>query len=357
MAPLPGKILVVRLGAIGDVVNALVFATALQRHDPDVTIGWAVHPLALPLVEGHPSIDRVHVWERRSGARAFARLVHELRGARYDVAVDLQRITKSALLARLSGAPRVIGYDRTRTKEASWLWTRERIAPGDPTTHMVDQYLEFARHLGVPEPTAEYRFPRDPGADAWAERLVEELGGPPVVVNVGASKPANRWPAERFGALAGACRSALDVPVCLTGGPADGDAGRRAAAAADPAVRNLVGETTLRQLVALESRARLFVGCDTGPMHVAVACGTPAVVLFGPADPRRTGPYGPGHRVVRVPPSCAPCNRKHCNRPRHACMEDISVELVLDAVLERIRATSGAARPAPPMPSQATDRA
>jgi ADP-heptose:LPS heptosyltransferase len=96
-------------------------------------------------------------------------------------------------------------------------------------------------------------------------------------------------------------------------------------------VRSLVGETSLRQLCALSARARLFVGCDSGPMHVAAAQGTPVVALFGPADPRRTGPYGAGHRVVRVPPPCAPCNRRTCNQPRHACMEDISVARVLAA--------------------------
>jgi len=104
-------------------------------------------------------------------------------------------------------------------------------------------------------------------------------------------------------------------------------------------VRDLVGATGLRQLAALLSRARAFVGCDTGPMHLAAASGAPVVALFGPADPRRTGPWGEGHRVVRVPPPCAPCNRRTCDRPRHACMEDIDVERVLAEV--RAVAASG----------------
>jgi len=333
---IPERVLVVRLGAIGDVANALVFAGALKAASPGVRVGWAVHELAAPLVRGHPAVDRVHLWRRGGGAAGLRALVREVREQRYELAVDLQRLAKSALLARLSGAPRVLGFDRARTKEASWLLTRERIAAADPTAPMVEQYLEFARHLGIADPELRRELPIDVGARAWAAEQTASLGGAPVVVALGATKPANRWEPERFGALAAALAGGDGAtgpgsPVVLTGGPDEVEAGRRAAAAAAgrEGVRNLVGETTLPELCALLAEARLFVGCDSGPMHLAAALGTPVVALFGPADPRRTGPYGAGHRVVRVPPSCAPCNRRTCNAPRHACMEDIEVEHVL----------------------------
>ncbi len=335
-AHLPARVLVVRLGAIGDVVNALVFAAALKAARPDVRLGWVVHPLAAPLVEGHPCVARVHVWRRGGGLAELARLVKELRAERYELAVDLQRIQKSALVARLSGAPRVLGYDRARAKELSWLWTKERIPPRELARHMVLHYLEFARHLGAEPAEPRHLLPVDAAADAWAESLVRELGGEPVLVNLGATKPANRWIPERFGALASAL--ARDgVPVCFTGAPGDRAVAAAARAAAGAArVRDLVGQTSLCQLVALTRRARLFVGCDTGPMHIAAAVGTPVVALFGPADPVRTGPWGEGHRIVRVPPPCAPCHRKTCNQPRHACMEDITVEQVLSAAREKL---------------------
>jgi lipopolysaccharide heptosyltransferase II len=330
---LPDRLLAVRLGAIGDVVNALVFASAVKEARPDAFLGWVVHPLAAPLVDGHPSVDRVHIWRRDGGAGELVRLVRELRAERYGLAVDLQRIQKSALLARLSGAPRVLGYDRGRAKEQSWLWTKERIAPGPAGRHMALQYLEFARYLGAPAGEPRHLFPPDPMAEAWAAELVAELGSAPILINLGASKPANRWPAERFGRLARALSRELELPVCFTGGPDDLPAAETARRALDGApVRDLTGATSLRQLVALCSRARLFVGCDTGPMHVAAAVKTPVVALFGPADPGRTGPWGAGHRVLRVPPPCAPCNRRTCDQPRHACMEDLGVELVLAAV-------------------------
>jgi lipopolysaccharide heptosyltransferase II len=346
VAEIPPQVLVVRLGAIGDVVNALVFATALKEHRPSTAIGWVVHDLARPLVEDHPSVDRVHVWRRGTGLAGLGGLVRELRRARYGLAVDLQRIAKSALVARLSGAPRVLGFDRARAKESSWLLASERIPPGDPAAHMVEQYMEFARHLGV-DAAPRRRLPRDAGAEAWADALVDALGAAPVQIGLGATKPANRWEPERFGRLAARLARERDVPVCLTGGPADGAAAARAlrAAGGEAGVTRLVGETTLRQLCALSARARLFVGCDTGPMHVAAALETPVVALFGPADPRRTGPYGAGHRVVRVPPACAPCNRRTCNQPRHACMEDITVELVLGAAREALGGVPAACRP------------
>jgi len=343
-ASLPERILVVRLGAIGDVVNALVFATAVKDASPRTEIGWVVHPLARPLVEGHPSVDRVHVWHKRGGWGELKSLLRELRAARYDLAVDLQRIQKSALLARFSGAPRVLGYDRARAKELSWLWSTERIPAGAPHAHMVEHYLAFARRLGIADPAARHLLPVDSAAEAWAAEFVAELGAAPVLVNLGATKPSNRWVSGRFGELALRLHAELGAPVVFTGGEADRETERaaRAVVGDQAGIRSTVGETSLLQLLALERRARLFVGCDTGPMHMAVAVGTPTVVLFGPADPRRTGPWSavdandvdlPGpHRVVRERPPCSPCNRRTCNQPRHVCMEDLTVERVVGAV-------------------------
>lgn len=314
---IPARVLVVRLGALGDVVNALVCATALKDEYAQVRIGWVVHPLAAPLVEGHPSVDRVHVW-RRAGLGEFRRVVRELRAERYELAVDLQRLQKSAFLARLSGAPRVLGFDRARTKEASWMWTNERLAGTDPGRHRVEQYLEVARHLACAATVARRVLPRDPKAEEWAEALLRELGAAPVLLNLGASKPANRWAPERFGALAQ--ELARELPVCLVGAPADRV--RVAAGLATSAgVRDLVGATSLPQLIALTRRARLFIGCDTGPMHIAAALDTPVLALFGPADPEVTGPYGAGHRVLRVPSASL----------QPARMEDITADMALDA--------------------------
>jgi lipopolysaccharide heptosyltransferase II len=331
MPRLPPSILIVRLGAIGDVVNALVVASAIRRHAPGVTIGWAVHELSRPLVEGHPSVDRVHLWRKGTGLGGFRALLREVRGAGYGLAIDLQRIAKSAALARWSGAERVLGFDRGRAKESSWLLTRERIAPADPSAHMVEQYLGFVRHLGIDPGEPVFELPADPRASARAERLVAELGAAPIAIHVGATKAANRWEPERFGDLARACLERSGVPVCLTGGPSDREAAA-IAARAYPRIRDLCGATGLLELAELQRRSRLVVSCDSGPMHLAAAAGATVVALFGPSDERRTGPWGARHAVVRTSPECAPCNAKLCARPRHDCMLDLTVERVLAAV-------------------------
>lgn len=301
-AELPPKVLIVRLGAIGDVVNAQVVANAIREARPEVHIGWVVHELSRELLEGHPSVDRVHVWPRASGLAGFRRTAAELRGEGYGLALHVQRLAKSALLARASGAPRVLGFDRGRSRELSWLLSTERLGPARPGTHMVEWYLEFARHLGLPRPAVLHRFPPDPDAEAWADGLLENLGGAPVLVHLGASKPEKRWPPERAGALAAALGRACEAPVVFTGGPGDLHEVGPAEGAAQPfEPRSLVGATSLPQLVALAARARLFAGADTGPMHIAAAQGTPCVVLFGPGEPERTGPYGGAHRIVRSP--------------------------------------------------------
>jgi lipopolysaccharide heptosyltransferase II len=360
----PESVLVVRTGAIGDVVNALTFATALADAWAGVRIGWVAHVPVLPLLDGHPALERVHPWRRERGVAGLLAALREARAMAYDLCVDLQRIAKSALFARASGAERVVGFDRARTKELSWCLIPERIPPGPAVSHRIEQYLEVARYLvgpgGAPAAAPRHAFPADAAADEHAGRLVEELGGAPLVVALGAHKPANRWEPERFGRLAARAARELGLPVCLMGAASERALAERAQAAlrgelagADAApVRDLVGRTDLRQLSALLARARLFVGGDTGPMHLAAARGTRVVALFGAADPRVTGPFGAGHRVLRVPPPCAPCLRRTCNLPRHHCMQDIQVEPVLEAVRE----LSGESRAPSPAQSQRPGR-
>lgn len=214
---------------------------------------------------------------------------------------------------------------------------------------MLDQVMEFAGALGLSS-TPRRSLPRDPAAEAFAEEVVAELGAAPVLVNLGASKPANRWPAERFGRLAAAL--GREGPVCFVGGPDDREAADEAAGALGGApVRDLVGRTSLPELIALLRQARLFIGCDTGPMHLAAALDVPLVALFGPADERRTGPYGwdrpesvaaPAPLVVRTRPECAPCGAKRCPLPRRACMLDLDLDPVLEACA--LQLTAGDAR-------------
>ncbi len=347
---LPARILIVRLGAIGDVVNALALATAIKDAAPTVEIGWAVHELALPLVHGHPSIARVHVWRRARGLAALQAVVREIRAQHYELAIDLQRLAKSALLARASGAKRVLGFDRARCKELSWLAYSERLAPAPHARPMVLQYLEFASHLGLTPRAPRFSFPPDAGAKSRVEAWLGELGGAaPLVFNIGASKPANRWPLDHWARLVQLARARFSRPIVLAGGPQD-----RSLAAqilSDPGARetvlDLTGQTSLLDYVELAREAALVVSGDTGPMHVAAAAGARVIALFGAADARRTGPFelplqphasSARHALVQASPapSCAPCNAATCRLPRHACMLDLDPASVVEAMARSV---------------------
>ncbi|MEO1699295.1 MAG: glycosyltransferase family 9 protein [Planctomycetota bacterium] len=340
----PRSVLCVRLGAIGDVANALTVASAIKAADPDVRVGWATHPLSAPLVCGHPAVDRVHLVPRTRSPRALAGVVRELRSGDYDAALDLQRLQKSALLARLSGARRVVGFDRPRTKEVSWIWTNERIATGPREEHMLLQYMRFPRLLGfADESTPPPReLPSDPEAVAFAEALVDELRSP-VLLNLGASKPAKLWPAGSFRALCQELLAAGVGPLVLLGGPGDKELGAEVAAGLD--VRDLSGATTLPMVWEIARRARVMVTGDTGAMHLAAAVGAPVVAVFGPGDAGRTGPYGPGHVLlrggVRVPSldGLAPGRGSAVSR-----MDETPVGPVREAVLEIVKTAESRVR-------------
>lgn len=314
------RILIVRLGAIGDVVNALIVANGIRQAIPGAVIGWAVHPLSKPLVQGHPAVDRVHEWPKGTGLAGFRGIVREVRSEGYDIALDLQRLQKSALLARRSGAGRVIGFDRARSKEQSWLWTRERIETGHPREHMVLQYQRFLDLLELPRAPLIRSLVDDAASRDWAERLVaaQWAGKAPILLNIGASKPEKHWPEASFRALAERLADGFPkVPLVITGGPGDAELGRSIQRAV-PEVHQLAGETSIPQLVALIRRARGVVTGDTGAMHMAAALDVPTVAIFGPSDPVRTGPFGPNHAVLQGNQLLSPrelATSDRCNPP------------------------------------------
>jgi ADP-heptose:LPS heptosyltransferase len=261
--------------------------------------------------------------------------VRELRARHPELAIDLQRIAKSGLIARASGAPLRLGFDRARCKELSHLFTNRRIAPNPRPGGTVAQYLEFADWLGLAPSPPRYDLPDEP----WPGPP-PRAGRPRVCVNVGASKPANRWPPERFAAVCEGLARELGAELFLTGGPSDRASAELVLEKCGAPLSDQVGKLSLKQSAGLIRSAELFIGCDTGPLHVAVAVGTRVVALFGAADPARTGPFGQPGGVVSRPAPCSPCRRRTCNVSGHPCMDDIQPAAVLEralAVLARPR--------------------
>jgi len=334
----PARVCLVKLGAIGDVVNSLPLLHRLRAAWPEAHLAWVIAPLAHGLVEGLEAVDRFHLLDL-TRPRSVPAVLRELRAQRFELVIDLQRILKSGLVTRASGAPRRLGFDRARCKEASWLFTNERIPPNPAPGVTVAQYLEFADHLGLPPSPLRWELPLVPWRGA----------APAVCLNLGASKPANLWPTERWAELAARLAERLGPErVALSGGPSDRAAAEAVLARVPPGIVDAVGKLSLKESAGLIAASGVFVSGDTGPLHMAVATATPVVALYGAADPGRTGPFGQAEAVLRHPVPCAPCRKRECFVAGHPCMTGLEVESVLERVLRRATPQDAPERTAAP---------
>lgn len=350
------NILLIRLRLIGDVVFTTPAIGALRRRFPEARLSYLVEPAAEPVVRHHPDLDEVIVADRPRGlwrAAADWRLARRLRAARYDIVIDFHGGPRSAWLARASGAPVRIGYGRPGR---GWLyttrvpWTRALVPP----RHSVLNQWDLIATLGL-DPPDPRRHPVVMAVDEEADRRVgarlAEAGVPGsaslVVMHVSAGNPFRRWPAEAFAEVAARLVTGDETRrLVLTSGPSDvhaagqiaDDARRRAGAAADRIVR--CGEFDLAELRALVGRAALFIGGDSGPLHVAATTPTPVVALFGPTLPERSMPWrDPAFRAIAVdagPLPCRPCHQRRCVPGDFRCLMRITPAQVVGAAQEAL---------------------
>jgi heptosyltransferase-1 len=331
------NILIVRLGALGDIVHAVPAAAALRHAFPDARIDWLVEARHRPMVDLVSIIDRAVVLERPSIA-AWIDVARRLREVRYDAAVDFQGLMKSAVLARASGARRVIGFSiwHLREKGARPFYSETcRDTLIERADHIVRRNLALLRNLGVNDPTI--RFPLADVRSGALDEIHSALGGehPFALINPGAAWPNKRWPPERFGEVAAFLRDVRGLPSFVLWGPGEeGLAGavversNGAARAAPP--------TRLADLVALSRAASLMVSGDTGPLHIAAAVGTPTVSLFGPTDPQRNGPWSPDDLAVSRYGVCG-CHYERRCRKAEWCLESVDVPEVTAALQQRFQ--------------------
>ena len=313
------KILIIKLGALGDVINTLPAVIRLKHHF-HAEIHWLVAPLSLPLILNHPAVDKTIVFDRNEKQR-IKKTLTTLRRDHYDLTIDFQRTLKSGFFCMAARTGQRLGFDKKRCKELTWLFPFTRISPNDPGKHMLDQYLDFCDHLKIPESPVEWNISIHPfSREALPRRYM--------VLNIGATKKANLWATEKFTILADLIYQKLGMTTVITGGPEDVDRGKMVETHATGKVINLTGQTTLRELTGILSHSQGVVSCDTGPMHLAVALGTPTIALFGPSSSRRTGPYV--GEVITAPTDCSPCNRRECPHPK--CMDRIDPETVYEHI-------------------------
>jgi lipopolysaccharide heptosyltransferase I len=295
------RILIVRLSAIGDTIHTMPVLCALRDQLPNAFLGWVVERRSSELLRDHPALDELIVLPRRwfLSPRVVWDLRRRLKKLRFDVAVDVQGLTKSAVTAWLSGARRRIGMAGIDGRELSPWLNNERVEPR--AAHIVDRNLELLRPLGIEAPMVRFGLPRLPLVDDRAEQIIADahLGNGFAVINPGAGWSSKLWPPERFAALARHLGHNRGLASIVVSGGAEEHAWARAIVAGSEDHARLAPATSLVELAALVRRARLFIASDTGPLHVAAAVGTPCVGLFGPMPADRNGPYGSAHATVQ----------------------------------------------------------
>ena len=343
----PRRVLIVRTGAMGDVLHAMPAVAALRERHPDWFIGWAIEPGWSELLQsagggdgGMPLVDRWHgvstrSWKQRPFSLETLRDINalrgELRGEGYDVCVDMQGLIRSAVIGRMAGAEAFAGAAEPREAAAAWLYRqRGKLS----AAHVVERGCELlGAAVGETLRPAKVELPVDVAAERWCDALLGGTGGEGFVMMAPtAGWGSKQWPAERYGAVA-AELGRTGYRVLVNAASAEDEVGRRVVAASGGAAGLLV--CSIGELIAVMRRVALVIAGDTGPLHLAAALGRPVAALYGPTDPARTGPYGTLSRMLRH-------GESRVDHRRHAAAEaglmQIGVEEVTAAAVELLRA-------------------
>lgn len=314
--PAKTRILVVRLGAMGDVIHALPAVASLKHSHPGSRLTWAVEPRWAPLLAGNPFVDRLAPVRRDSPGRILQSL-RTLRAEHYDFAVDFQGLIKSALVAALARPERIFGFDNSLLRErAAGLFYSDKTLSAAP--HVVDRNLDLAAATGAFATLRSFPLPAgEPEGDL--------PDGDFVLASPLAGWRSKQWPPEHYCALAARLRRELAIPLVLNGPPG----------AAFSDIPEAIGHTSgLPGLIHATRRAAAVIGVDSGPMHLAAALGKPGVAIFGPTDPARNGPCGDSMRVLRSPSAATTYTRANTIDPG---MRDISPDAVFEALRAALR--------------------
>jgi len=378
------NILLIKLSAVGDVVQTIPLFNKLRRRYPTARIDWLTTPGVAELLRYNSAISNVVEFSRDEWSKPWqlapfvetAKLVASLRANKYDLAIDLQGQLRSTLFTFGSGAPVRIGFDRPRAelweksprkfteearehawhgaREGSWLVYTDHIAVPALDMHPVDRYLTVGPKLGLEEGAPDFSFPIPPEALTRIDALLDYYG----IANTRmiAMAPGTNWETKKWrqDAFSEVARHFLrkGLTVCLVGSERDRADCAQVAERAPDAV-NLAGETTLSELAALIRRATICLTNDSGAMHLAVALDRPVVSVFGPTDPIWAGPYRRPDAVLRADLPCSPCYLRQLSRCMHghACMQNVGANAVigrLEAILAKLpsRSRPGSSLPA-----------
>lgn len=324
------KVLVRATNWIGDAVMTTPALEAVRRAFPRAEIAVVANPLVSELLSPHPACDRTIVFDKKSGdasVAGFWRFCAKLRRERFDLAILFQNAFEAAVMARLAGIPRRAGY--ATDGRAILLTHAVPVGETERIPHHTRYYLNMLEGIGIEAGIPPLRLGLTSAEEEYAARL---LGTAEVlVVNPGAAYgSAKRWLPDRFAAVADALAARYGFRVVLVGGPGENQIGADIERTMREPAINLIGKTTIRQMMAVLSRAELVVTNDSGPMHVAAAFDRRVLALFGPTDHTTTSPACAHHVIVRHATECAPCLKRHCPTD-HRCMDAITPAEVIEA--------------------------
>lgn len=324
--------LIVRLGALGDIVHTVPAAAALRRAYPDARIDWVVDARHAPFARLVTAVDRIITLERPTVA-AWVQLVQTLRPARYDVALDFQGLMKSAVIARASGARRVAGFSIWHLREKGARPFYSEVDNGEHVPHVIQKNLKLLSVVGITTTAVEFPLAHSPSPVTDQVRI-QAAGRPVALINPGAAWPNKCWPASRFGEVAAFLKEVRGFEPFVLWGPAEQTLAQDVVDSSGGVAR-VAPATSISDLLELSRAAALMVSGDTGPLHIAAAAGTPIVTIFGPTDPDRNGPWAADDVVVSRYGSCDCHYQRQCNQSSW-CLNDVTVAEVTAAIQQRL---------------------
>jgi len=344
----PKNILLIRLSSIGDVLHCTPVARTLREQFPKAKISWLVGETSQDILHGNPYLDEIIVWQREKwerevrkgsllkGYQNFRLLEKILREGEFDVAIDMHGLLLTGLIAWRSGAQMRIGF--AKAKEGSPLFYTHRVQSNSPLP-IVEHYLQLLQPLGVVKLLTETTMPIYQEHQDFAEQILDahhiKKDDTIIALNPSTSWVTKCWPADYFVQLTDLLMKRLNVKVIILGAPSDMPLVDKITNNSSEKVINLAGKTNLKELAAVIQKTNLFIGGDTGPLHIAAAVGTPTISLFGPTNPRIYAPAGVDHVAIASKVSCRYCHSRRCKEL--ICMEEIDPLDVYQAALQIIK--------------------
>ncbi|MDO8794917.1 MAG: lipopolysaccharide heptosyltransferase I [Vicinamibacterales bacterium] len=329
------RILVVRLGSLGDIVHAIPAVAAIRRQWPSARLDWAVAPEYRDLAGMVRGVDHVVPIDTRAllGPAGILTAIRALRAVGYDAVIDLQGLLKSAVLARLAGGRRTLGFDRRDLREPVAARFYTSTVDVSRAAHVIDKGLALLGGLGCV--TSAREFPLEvPDVPEVRALVARTSPAGYALLNPGAAWPNKRWPVERFGAVAARLHADRGLRGVVMWGPGERPRAE-AVVAASGGTAEVAPPTTFPVMAALGRHACLVVSGDTGPLHLAAAAGAPVVALFGPTRAERNGPWAEGDLSISRVDRCECVYERQCRRPE-PCIDTIGVDEVVAAAMARL---------------------